>query len=89
MLVITLPIVMAPPFDFNIPDGKNETGDFVQSLSEAIKNWLDDRHPSGKNGRFVFDISVYSSIGPAKLPVYRPSDLQLSLKDIKKDSEGE
>ena len=88
-LVITLPIVMAPPFDFNIPDGKNETGDFIQSLSEAIKNWLDDRHPSGSNGRFVFDISVYSRISPAKLPVYRVSNLQLSLKDIKKDSEDE
>ncbi len=90
-LVITLPIVMAPPFDFTIPDGKNETGRFFpQSLSEAIKDWLDDRHPSGKNGRFVFDISVYSSLGDAKLPVYRVSNLQLSLKDIKKDPvEGE
>ena len=61
----------------------------MQSLSEAIKNWLDDRHPSGKKGRFVFDVSVYSRISPAKLPVYHLSDLQLSLKDIKKDSEGE
>jgi len=87
LLVITLPIVMAPPFDFTIPDGKNETGSFPQSLSDSIKNWLDDRHPSGKNGRFVFDVSVYSSIGATKLPVYRVSNLQLRLEDIepKKD----
>lgn len=85
--MITLPIVMAPPFDFTIPDGKNETGSFPQSLSDSIKNWLDDRHPSGKNGRFVFDVSVYSSIGATKLPVYRVSNLQLRLEDIepKKD----
>jgi hypothetical protein len=89
LLVITVPIVMAPPFDFTIPDGKNPVGkSFPQSLTEAIKTWLDERNPSGKNARFVFDISVYSSIGEAKLPVYRASNLQLSLKDIKEDSQG-
>jgi hypothetical protein len=82
-LVITLPIVMAPPFDFAIPDGKNKTGSFPQSLTDAIKTWLEERYPSGKNSRFVFDISVYSNIGAAKLPVYRVSDLQLKLADIK------
>ena len=56
---------------------------FRSPSATAIKNWLDDRHPSGKNGRFVFDISVYSSLGTAKLPVYRVSNLQLRLEDIK------
>jgi hypothetical protein len=74
---------MAPPFDFAIPDGKNKTGSFPQSLTDAIKTWLEERYPSGKNSRFVFDISVYSNIGAAKLPVYRVSDLQLKLADIK------
>jgi hypothetical protein len=81
LLVITVPIVMAPPFDFTIPDGKNPAGkSFPQSLTEAIKTWLDERNPSGKKGRFVFDISVYSSLDPAKLPVYRLSNLQLGVK---------
>ena len=81
LLVITVPIVMAPPFDFTIPDGKNPAGkSFPQSLTEAIKRWLDERNPSGKKSRFVFDISVYSSLDPAKLPVYRLSNLQLGVK---------
>ena len=75
---------MAPPFDFTIPDGKNAAGEFFpQSLTKAIKTWLEERNPSGKNGRFVFDISVYSSLGEAKLPVYRASNLPLRLEDIK------
>ena len=78
---ITLPIIMAPPFDFTIPDGKDAAGKpFPQSLAEAIKAWLDERHPSGKNGRFVFDISVYSSIGESKLPIYRLRNLRLGVK---------
>ena len=87
-LLITLPIVMAPPFDFAIPDGKNKTGSFLQSLIDAINTWLEKRHPSGKDARFVFDISVYSNIGAAKLPVYRVSDLQLKLADIKDPVDG-
>jgi hypothetical protein len=81
LLVIMVPIVMAPPFDFTIPDGKNPAGkSFSQSLTEAIKTWLDEGNPSGKKRRFVFGISVYSSLDPAKLPVYRLSNLQLGVK---------
>ena len=81
LLVITLPIVMAPPFNFYIPDDKNPPGKgFPQSLTEAIKTWLDERNPSAKKGRFLFDISVYSSLDSAKLPIYRVSNLQLGVK---------
>ena len=84
-LLIALPIVMAPPFDFAIPEGKNKTGSFLQSLIDAMNTWLEKRRPSGKDPRFIFDISLYSSIGTAKLPVYRVSNLQLRLDDIKED----
>lgn len=55
LLVITVPIVMAPPFDFTIPDGKNPAGkSFPQSLTEAIKTWLDERNPVRKEGPVCF-----------------------------------
>jgi hypothetical protein len=50
---------------------------------------IESSRSGGEEIVLVFDISVYSRIRPAKLPVYQVSNLQLSLKDIRKDSEGE
>ena len=93
-LLITLPIVMAPPFDFHIPadyaDCDEDGSSFICSLSAAIDVWFKARYPSRRNGRLTFDISVYSTLGDAgKLPIYRVNDLRLKLDDVIDLKEGE
>jgi hypothetical protein len=92
-LPITLPIVMAPPFDFIVPTDLRSCGEnlfsFLCSLSGAIKGWFEGRYPSTNNGRFTFDISVYSTLGAAgRLPIYRMKNLQLMLDDVSDLKEG-
>lgn len=99
-LPITLPIVMAPPYDFKVRTDyegcvKNSSS-FLCSLSKAIKIWfsgdsqsMGGRYPSRENGRFIFDIAVYSTLGDAgKLPIYRINSLLLMLKDVSDLKEG-
>jgi hypothetical protein len=92
-LPITLPIVMAPPFDFIVPTDSRSCGEnlfsFLCSLSGAIKDWFEGHYPSRNNGRFNFDISVYSTLGDSgRLPIYRLKSLQLMLDDVSDLKEG-
>ena len=92
-LRITLPIVMAPPYDFKVQaDYEEREGNppnFLRSLSEAIRIWFSGRYPSTNNGRFILEISVYSTLGDAgKLPIYRINNLLLTLDDVSDLKEG-
>ncbi|MBS1913511.1 MAG: hypothetical protein JST22_16105 [Bacteroidetes bacterium] len=84
-VVVTLPIHMAPPFEFVIPYDEGELPDdtFTYAATDSITTWFNKRYPERGHGVLVFDISVYSSLSASdKLPVYRISNLQLSLNDV-------
>jgi hypothetical protein len=86
-LVVTLPVRLAPPFDFVIPDdcGKDcETfNSFICRLTESILDWFRTNRPSRDEGEFLFDVATYSSLSDSKLPVYRLEELYLKVTDIK------
>lgn len=77
-LTITLPIAMAPPLELSVDDPSS----LVRSLSKAIRGWFREREPTASNGRFVFDVSIYGTLGEVKLPIYRLRSLQLALAEI-------
>jgi hypothetical protein len=92
-LPVTLPIVMAPPFNFTVRTDYmtcvNNSNSFLCKLSEAIKVWFGRRYPSKNNGRFIFEISVYSTLGDGgKLPIYRMNNLALILDEVSDLKEG-
>jgi hypothetical protein len=62
LLVITLPIVMAPPFDFTIPDGKNETGIFPsRSATRSRTGLMIATHPERAAGSSSTSRSIRAS----------------------------
>ncbi len=85
-IYVTLPIVMAPPFDFVFERDLLEDcppATMTCGLAETLAAWLTARSPSREDAGFVFDISVFSSLGDAgKLPIFRVSNLTLAVDDI-------
>jgi LysM repeat protein len=86
---VNLPILLVAPFEFEIPadwsmDCELKEPGFICKLSKAVKDgWYEKYKPSTAHGKFIFDISVYSSLSDSKLPVLRLRNLYLELSDIK------
>ncbi|MBS1913515.1 MAG: LysM peptidoglycan-binding domain-containing protein [Bacteroidetes bacterium] len=87
-MIVTLPIAMSPPFDFRIHADEDATcpqqaATFTCALADAITAWYYARLPERDQGRFIFDIAVYSSLGnTGKLPIYHVKSLRLNLSDV-------
>ncbi|HVZ41237.1 MAG TPA: LysM peptidoglycan-binding domain-containing protein [Candidatus Kapabacteria bacterium] len=87
-MIVTLPIVMSPPFDFRIHADEDtacpqQATTFACALADAITTWYYARLPERDQGRFIFDIAVYSSLGnTGKLPIYHVKSLRLNLSDV-------
>ena len=82
LLVITVPIVMAPAVRFHDPlTARTQQGKASRSPHRGDQDMARRTQPVRKEGPVCFRrISVYSSLDPAKLPVYRLSNLQLGVK---------
>lgn len=93
---VTLPVLLSTPFSFNVPGDYtipaggcpsqyDANSAFVCRLGNAIRSWYNGNLPSKEEGKFIFDISVFSLLNPEQqLPLLRLSNLQLKLANIDK-----
>ncbi len=93
MPAIQLPILLATPFNFEIPAYYeipaggcqpvfSETDPFVCRLANAIKAWYLQTSPVNQNAWIQFDISVFSSLSESKLPLIDLKNIVLFYKNI-------
>ncbi len=90
---IQLPILLATPFNFEIPEDYTIPQDGCQPvytdadplvcrLSNAIKVWFSQNNPVTVNAWIQFDISVFSSLSETKLPLIDLKNIILYYKNI-------
>lgn len=88
---ITLPVYITPPVDFHIPGDYTVTpgcadtpngASFVCQLAYYLAKWLTDADPVENNARFLFDLSIYSSLDTSQMPLVRIRDLYLLIANI-------
>lgn len=90
-LHVKLPVVLAPPFEFDQPVDQgsdcNAYPAFVCRLAESLQEWFTARSPVPDEGKLVFDITMFSGISgtqliTGQLPVYELNNLVLWADDI-------
>lgn len=90
-LHVKLPVVLAPPFEFDQPVDQgsdcNAQPAFVCRLAESLQEWFTARSPVPDEGKLVFDITMFSGINgvqliTGQLPVYELNNLVLWADDI-------
>ncbi|HTF04639.1 MAG TPA: hypothetical protein VK826_11470, partial [Bacteroidia bacterium] len=66
-----LPVLMIPPFDFNIPGDWNSSDpdSFASKVAGAIVQWCDMTRPERNAGVLSFTLSLYSALTDSNLPV--------------------
>ena len=89
---IELPLLMVPPTEFDIPsdwqklaahEGVMAADAFLGTIAEKVKRWFEiTRNPSSRSGRFLFDLSAFSSLSNNTQPLVRLRNLYLDLGDI-------
>lgn len=90
---IQLPILLAPPFTFEIPvdytipvngcqPDFSETDPFVCKLSSAIKTWFNQLNPTTNGAWIQLDLSVFSSLSESKLPLIELNNVVLYYQNI-------
>jgi len=91
--VVQLPVLLAPPFTFEIPSDYqiptggcqptfSDTDPFVCRLANTIKTWYAQHKPVTNGAWFQIDISVFSSLNESKLPLIELSGIMLYYKNI-------
>jgi hypothetical protein len=91
--IVTLPILLATPFTFNIPADftvpaagcpsiSDSNAPFICKITNAIKIWFATYNPSREHGVFTFDISVFSNLNRTNLPLIRLSNVVLEQQYI-------
>lgn len=90
---IQLPVLLATPFNFEIPEDYvipnggcqpvfTDADPLVCRLSNAIKVWFSQLNPVTSNAWLQFDISVFSSLSESKLPLINLKNIVLYYKNI-------
>ncbi|MGG6231466.1 LysM peptidoglycan-binding domain-containing protein [Tenacibaculum sp. SDUM215027] len=90
---VQLPILLYTPFSFDIPKDytiPNEgcsgeitsTTPFVCQLAKALEKWYENKKPATTDAYFSFDLSVFSEVEGANLPLIQLSNLVLPYKNI-------
>jgi uncharacterized protein YegP (UPF0339 family)/LysM repeat protein len=90
---IQLPILLFPPFPFDIPgDYQLPQGGcpavissdtpFVCQMAEALKTWYVQKSPVVTDAYFQFDLSVFSALSETQLPLIQLSNLILPYGNI-------
>ncbi|WP_440067484.1 LysM peptidoglycan-binding domain-containing protein [Tenacibaculum discolor] len=90
---VQLPILLYTPFSFDIPKDytiPNEgcsgeitsTTPFVCQLAKALEKWYENKKPAITDAYFSFDLSVFSEVEGANLPLIQLSNLVLPYKNI-------
>jgi hypothetical protein len=65
---VRLPVVLAPPYDFQIGDTS-----LAEHLAREIQEWLDAEQPAAGNAeaRLVFNVAVFSTTSTSRQPILR------------------
>lgn len=90
---IELPVLMAAPFTFEIPEDYtmpsggcqpefSESDPFVCRLAQTLKIWYSQHRPVSNGAWFQIDIAVFSSLSESKLPMIELKNIVLYYKNI-------
>ena len=94
ILYINIPVLLATPFLFKIPNDSffdeddtnslNENSSFVQKLSRTLIDWFKENRPHQSfTAKFKFDISIFSNLSDEKLPLIRLRNVTIQIRLIK------
>lgn len=84
---VTLPILLATPFVFEIPgdynaDCADAPGNLVCRLAGTLKTWASEHNPAETAARFLLDVTVFSDMSQKPLPLLRTRRNYLEVADI-------